>query len=257
MRARWSLDGMNALVTGASRGIGFAIARELVGLGARALLVARNRSDLNDAVDQLHSEFGSECAHGLALDISADNAARDIIHSTRQQLGGLDLLINNVGSNIRKPAIHYSSAELDAILSTNLKSAFALTTEAYELLCASGRSAVVNVASVAGMTHVASGAPYGMSKAALLQMTRNLAVEWARVPIRVNAVSPWYIQTPLVAPVLEQADYLRQVLSRTPMERIGSPEEVAAAAAFLCLPAASYITGQNIAVDGGFSQFGF
>ena len=117
-------------------------------------------------------------------------------------------------------------------------------------------ASVVNMASVAGLTHLCTGTPYAMSKAALIQMTRNLAVEWAGRGIRVNAVAPWYIDTPLARQVLDDPEYRRAVLDRTPMGRIGEPAEVAAAVAFLCMPAASYITGQCLNVDGGFSVNG-
>jgi Tropinone reductase 1 len=107
------------------------------------------------------------------------------------------------------------------------------------------------------LTHVRTGAAYGMAKAALHQLTRNLACEWAGDGIRVNSVAPWYIRTRRTSPLLADPDYLDEVLERTPLGRIGEPEEVAAAVAFLCLPAASYITGECIAVDGGFLRYGF
>jgi Tropinone reductase 1 len=125
------------------------------------------------------------------------------------------------------------------------------------LLARHAASSIVNVGSVSGITHVRSGVVYGMSKAALHQMTRNLAVEWAEDGIRVNAVAPWYIRTRRTSEPLSDPDYYEEVIGRTPMRRIGEPEEVASAVAFLCLPAASYVTGECIAVDGGFLRYGF
>ena len=127
---------------------------------------------------------------------------------------------------------------------------------AYPLLRAAGSAAVVNVVSVAAFRNLGTGTPYAMSKAAVVQMTRALAAEWARDGIRVNAVAPWYIRTPLAEPVLQDPVRLAAILARTPAGRVGEPAEVAAATAFLCMPAASYITGQCLVVDGGFTVSG-
>jgi Tropinone reductase 1 len=162
-----------------------------------------------------------------------------------------------VGTNIRKKAGDYTESEYEVILSTNLSSAFYLSVLFYPLLQKSANASIVNISSVAGLTHLRTGAIYGMTKAALVQLSKNLAVEWANDNIRVNAIAPWYIETPLASAVLRNEVYLNEVLSRTPMNRIGQPEEVANAVAFMCMPAASFITGQCLAVDGGFSVYGF
>src|SRR5690606_11009757 len=139
----------------------------------------------------------------------------------------------------------------------NLFSAFELCRYEHPLLTRQASCCIVNVSSVSGLTHVRTGAPYGMSKAAFHQMTRNLAAGWAEDGLRVNSVAPWYIRTRRTSGKLADPDYLDEVLLRTPMGRIGEREEVAAAVAFLCLPAAGYITGECIAVDGGFLRYGF
>src|SRR3546814_7683814 len=135
------------------------------------------------------------------------------------------------------------------VCSSDLFSAFELTRYAYPLSTRHAVSSVVNVGSVSGETHVRSGTPYGMTKAAMHQMTRNLAVEWAEDGVRVNAVAPWYIRTRRTSEKLSDPDYLDEVLLRTPMGRVGETAEVAAAVAFLCLPAAAYINGECVEVD--------
>jgi Tropinone reductase 1 len=250
----WRLDGKRALVTGASSGIGLATARELACLGADIVLVARNVERLENARRTIES-----AAPGCTIEtISADLS----VEEDRNQLAGslvnpVQILVNNSGTNIRKRMDELSLEEYHHVQDTNLVSSFDMCRLLHPLLKLSAPSCVVNNASVAGMTHLRTGAPYGMSKAAMIQMTRNLAVEWAAEGIRVNAVAPWYIATPLADQVLADPDYRRQVLERTPMGRVGEAEEVARAIAFLCLPASSYVTGQCLAVDGGFTVYGF
>ncbi|RSK37413.1 SDR family oxidoreductase [Hymenobacter metallilatus] len=254
-QARWSLQGQVALVTGASKGIGAAVAAELLLLGATVVAVARTAPELEQQVAQWQAQ--GLAAHALAADVSTTAGRAHVLAEVSRRWPQLHVLVNNVGTNIRKPTVEYTPDEYRHLLATNLESAWELSRMVQPLLVAAGGGSIVNVSSVAGLTHVRTGAIYGMTKAALVQLTRNLAVEWAGLGIRVNCVAPWYIRTPLAAGVLQNDAYLQNVLSRTPLGRIGEPEEVGAAVAFLCLPAAAYITGQTLAVDGGFSVNGF
>lgn len=251
---QWRLDGSRALITGGSRGIGLGVAQELAALGANLVLLARNTKQLEQAREAVLAQQ-PQCQVEL---ISADvGDANDRQRAVSELTGPLPILINNAGINIRKRVEDVSLQEYLQVQNVNLVSCFDLCRLLHSKLRESAPAAVVNVASVAGLTHMRTGAPYGMSKAAMIQLTRNLAVEWAEQGIRVNAVAPWYIKTPLARQVLQDESYRQAVLDRTPMKRIGTVEECAAAIAFLCLPAAGYITGHCLAVDGGFSVFGF
>jgi len=253
----WRLHGQTALVTGASKGIGLACARELGALGADLLLVARD----GDYLDQVCEELAEECpdieVRAFAADLAEREQRLDVFDWIADLGAPLSLLVNNVGGNRIRDALDYEVEELHELFELNLFSAFDMSRLAHPNLVQHANAAIVNIGSVSGVVHVRTGAPYGMSKAALHQMTRNLACEWADDGIRVNAVAPWYIRTQRSEPALADSDYLDEVLEQTPMQRIGEPEEVAAAVAFLCLPVASYITGELVAVDGGFLRHGF
>lgn len=246
----WSLQGKKALITGGSKGIGLAIVEEFVHLGAEVIIVARNERDLSGVVQML-SQRGF-VVDGIAGDVSSEKFRTELISSLSTKWSRLDILVNNVGTNIRKKFVEYEEQEYRRLFETNLFSLTEICRLAHPLLKKSNNGSVVNIASVAGSIDVQSGPPYGMTKAAIIQLTKHLAVEWAPDKIRVNSVSPWYIETPLTQPVLSQPDRLKKIIDHTPMLRVGQPEEVASAVAYLSMDKASYITGQNLNVDGGF-----
>jgi Tropinone reductase 1 len=246
----WSLQGKKALVTGGTKGIGLAITREFLELGAEVLVVARNTKSIQGKLKNSANLFT------LEGDLTDANVRKSLAQKIEENWGKLDVLVNNVGTNVRKKFVEYSEEEYRQLFETNLFSMMELTRLCYPMLKKSQGASVVNIASVAGTFDLQSGPPYGMTKAAIIQLTRHLTAEWSADNIRVNTISPWYIETPLTKSVLEQPDRLEKIIARTPMGRVGQPEEVSALACFLAMDKSSYITGQNIMVDGGMSVKG-
>ena len=241
MKERWRLEGKKALVSGASKGIGFAIANELRGLGAEVFSISRSYSGQD----------------GMKCDVTKTDDREKLLEEISEKFGTLDILINNAGTNNRKQIIESTKTDYAELEELNMTSVYEMCRLFYPLLKKQGNAAIVNITSVAAETYVGSGATYAMTKSAVNQLTKYLAVQWAADGIRVNAVAPWYIDTPLTEKYVKDEEFLKRISARTPMKRIGKPEEVAAAAAFLVMPASSYITGEIISVDGGFMKFGF
>jgi Tropinone reductase 1 len=255
--ARWRLDGRTALVTGASKGIGKAIAEEFLALGADVLLVARDEDVLAEVTLELSRRFPDQRVAAFGADLTEPEQRLEVVDWVGDLGCVLDFLINNVGGNERRAAIDVDDELFERLFILNCESALAMSRLCHPLLVESPDAAIVNLASVSGMTHVRTGVAYGMSKAAIVQMTRNLACEWGEDGIRVNAVSPWYTRTQRTQSALNDLEYLEKILAHTPLARVAEPYEVAAAVVFLCLPAASYITGTTLPVDGGFLALGF
>mmetsp|Transcript_28659 Transcript_28659/g.93638 ORF Transcript_28659/g.93638 Transcript_28659/m.93638 type:complete len:267 (-) Transcript_28659:1864-2664(-) len=245
----WSLAGKVAIVTGGTKGLGLAIVEELIARGASVVTCARNVKEASP----VHSIEGCTA---VAADVSTRDG-REILLAAAEKAHGrrLDILINNVGTNIRKSATEFSDEEYDQLCATNQGSAFHLSRACFPLLQRS-RGSVVNISSVSGQVSDNTGVVYHMNKAAMEHMTRYLAVEWAESGVRVNCVAPWFVRTPLTEPILKGA-LLAEVHARTPMRRVGEPPEISRVVAFLCMPASSYMTGQVLTVDGGLTCNGF
>jgi len=253
MKEIYSLKGKKALITGGTKGIGLAITKLFLELGADVFIAARNKNLINEMI----KTYKDKELSGVAADISKLPGIEKMMKEVLKKWDRVDILVNNAGFNIRKKSVEYTEKEFDTIINTNLKSVFRISVRMLPLLMKSKSSTIVNISSVAGMTALKTGSPYAITKAGIIQVTKNLAVEWAQHGIRVNTIAPWYIKTPLTEKLLNDRKYLKSILERTPMGRYGETEEVANVAAFLASDASSYVTGQCIAVDGGFSVYGF
>lgn len=259
---RWSLRGRRALVSGGTRGIGHATAEALLALGAEVMVVGRAPERVA-AVQRAWKERGAP-GDAVAADVTTADGRRVVLDAIRAKWTALDVLINNVGAGNRKAFLDVAEDDFEAMAMINFGAAARLMRDLHPLLAAAaasqspelGGAAVVNVASTAGLVTVRNTAMLAANKGALLQLTRALAVEWAPQHVRVNAVSPWFTRTPHVEDVLSDPTNRALIEARTPLGRCAEPEEIAAAIAFLCLPASSYVTGQNVVVDGGATVLG-
>jgi len=259
MSSRWSLQNKNVVITGSTKGIGAACAEEMLRLGANVLIVSRGQDDVDGCVAKWRSEFGSKAVHGVAADVATKEGRMALMEKTVSLWDSrLHCLINNVGCNIRKPIQEATEEEYQRMMRTNLDSCYFLCQAAMPLLKQSPGSCVVNISSAAGLTSTGTGAIYGMTKAAMVQLTRSLACEWGHLGIRVNCVAPWMTMTPMLAEAVKaDPTSLDKVKEWTPMHRLPTVDEAAAAICFLCMPAASAISGQTLAVDGALTANGF
>ncbi|KAA8497624.1 Tropinone reductase-like [Porphyridium purpureum] len=252
-----------------TKGIGRAVVEEFASLGAHTIFCARGEADVEAAARELNARF-PDSVTGIVADLAVPEGREALLAETRRvaerrgRSGSIDILVNNVGKNVRRPGTQFYEADAVAdVFRTNWESMFFTSQMMFDLLKrpdagTRGHAVICNVGSVAGgPSAIVSGSPYAATKAAMNQFTRALACEWAPHGIRVNCVAPWYISTELAQQVLRDATYRAQVERATPMRRVGEPHEVARCIAFTCMPASSYITGQVLAVDGGFSVSGF
>ena len=245
----FSLTGQTALVTGGGTGIGFAVAKCLTALGARVIVAGRREKELAAAVQTL----GSSAAY-CVMDVADLAAIPAIVKGLRDQHGTIGILVNNAGINLKKPFAETNDAELIRLLQTNVVGANSLTHALLPQLRESGRGSVVFISSMAALFGLPRITAYSISKSALTGAVRSLAVELGEDNIRVNAVAPGWIETEMTRLAFEHDQPRKQkILNRTALGRMGEPADIGWAVAYLCSPAAKFVTGTILAVDGGAS----
>ena len=246
----FSLAGKTALVTGASGGIGRALAAGLAGAGATVALHGRSEEQLAQARRDIESAGGRAMA--ITADLNDPAACDRLIADAQRALGRLDVLVNCAGMNRRKPIEQVPADDFDTIVNVNLRSVYFLSQAAHPIMRRQGGGKVVHVASLTSSIALAGTSVYGVTKAALAQLAKTQAVEWAKDNIQVNCLAPGFIRTPLTeASVWGDERRRRWLMGRIPAKRAGEPEDMVAAVLFMAGPGSSYLTGQMITVDGG------
>jgi 2-deoxy-D-gluconate 3-dehydrogenase len=247
----FDLKGKTALVSGGNGGIGLGMAKGLAAAGARVAIAGRDKSKSKEALESFPDGIAVEA------DLRDEKACRAMVDEAAKRLGRLDLLVNNAGTNIRKPPEEYSIEEWRLVLDTNLTSAFVAAQAAYPHMKRAGGGKIVNIGSMMSIFGASFVAPYGASKGGMVQLTRALACAWAKDNIQVNAVLPGWIDTALTRRARADIKGLHErVLARTPAGRWGQPEDLSGIAVFLCSRASDFVTGTAIPVDGGYSSQG-
>ncbi len=243
------------IVTGAGKGIGRALAVGAAEAGADVVVLARTEADIQETAGLIR-DLGRK-AFPIQADITKNEDIKEAVKQIEKEAGKINVLINNAGMNIRSKASEVTEEEWNQIFQTNLQGAFFMSQACAEVMKENGGGKIINIASVAGHVALRTGVVYAATKAGMIQMTKNLALEWAENRISVNAIGPWYFRTPLTDQLLQNEEYLQDILARTPMKRVGELKDLVGAAVFLSTEASDYMTGQTLYVDGGMTIYGF
>ena len=247
---KFRLDGKTAIVTGASRGIGFAMAEALAEVGANVMLVARSEDRLRENAEMLGSHSGKVIA--CPMDITDDDARQRLVNQAIDEFGSIDILINNAGVNHREPSEDFSIEQWDRIMDVNLRGVFLLTQKCARHMIKQGGGKVISTASLMSEVGGFTIAAYTASKGALKMLTKTLAIDWGEYNINVNAIAPGYVRTEMTEPLQKNEERNRFILDRVCLKRWGTVEDLKGITVFLASPASDYVTGQVFYIDGGY-----
>jgi NAD(P)-dependent dehydrogenase (short-subunit alcohol dehydrogenase family) len=247
----FSLQGKAAVVTGGASGLGRAIARGFADAGSY-VAIADISGDQAEEVAREIDERGGQ-AIGLQLDVTQPTEVEAMAERVVRQKGGIDILVNSAGVTFRSPALEYPEGEWDRVLNVNLKGTFLCCQAVGKRMVAQGKGSIINIASIGGLIGYGGCIAYLASKGGVVQLTRGLAVEWAKAGVRVNAIAPFVFDTPMVSQIkVREPGHFQRMIDKAPMGRLGRAEELIGTAIFLASPASNLITGHILAVDGGF-----
>lgn len=247
----FSLAGRRALVTGSSRGIGYGIAAALAGAGADVIINGRNEVALGEAASRLAE--GGATVRAVAFDVTSEESVNDAVTWIEDDVGPVDILVNNAGMQYRAALEEFPADRFDQVIRTNLHSAFYVGQAVAKRMIPRGHGKIINICSVMSNLARPSIAPYAASKAAIANLTRGMAVDWAKHGLNINGIAPGYIRTELNEALMQNQEFNSWVETRTPMGRWGDPAELGGAAVFLASDASKFVNGHILYVDGAFT----